>query len=101
MQDGATPHRTIPVFSLLNQTFHGRVLGLGYPSKYDCGFNWPPFSPDINPCNYFLWGFLKNQVYKQQFDTIADLKAAIQNKSSIIKPTVLESVSVVNLHYLF
>ena len=30
MQNGATPHRTKPVFSLLNRTFHGRVPGLGY-----------------------------------------------------------------------
>ena len=43
MRDGATSHRTKPVFSLLNKTFHERVLGLGYPSKYGCGFHWPPF----------------------------------------------------------
>ena len=84
--------RTKPECSLLNKTFHGRVLNLDYPSKYGCGFDWHPFSPDIDPCNYFLWGFLKDQVYRQQFETIADLKAAIQNKISIIKLTVLESV---------
>ena len=31
-------------------------------------------------------------MYKQQFETIDDLKAAIQKKISIIKPTILESV---------
>ena len=31
-------------------------------------------------------------MHRQQFDTIVDLKAAIQNKISIIEPTVLESV---------
>ena len=92
MQNGATPHRTKPVSSLLNRSFGGRLLGLGYLSEYGCGFNWPPFSLDINPCGYLLRGFLKDHVYRQQFETIADLKAAIQNKSSIIKPTVLESV---------
>ena len=60
MRDGATSHRTKPVFSLLNKTFHERVLGLGYPSKYGCGFDWPPFFPDINPCDHFLWGFLED-----------------------------------------
>ena len=30
-------------------------------------------------------------MYRQQFETIADLKAAIQNNISINKPTVLES----------
>ena len=77
MQNGAIPHRTKPVFSLSNQTFHERVLSLGYALKYGCGFDWPTFSPDINPCDYFLWGYLKDQVYKPQFQTIADLKDAI------------------------
>ena len=62
MQDGATPHRTKPVFFLLNKTFRGRALGLGYPSKHGCGFDWPTFSPDINLCNYVLSEFLKDQV---------------------------------------
>ena len=43
-------------------------------------------------CDYFLWGFLKDRVYRQRFETITGLKVAIQNKISIIKPTVLESV---------
>ena len=59
---------------------------------YGCVINWPSFSPDINPYDHFLSGFLKDQMYRQQFETIADLKAAIKNKISIIKPTVLESV---------
>ena len=48
MQNGATPHRTKPVFSSLNEKFHGRVPCLDYLSEYGCGFNWPPYSPDIN-----------------------------------------------------
>ena len=82
MQDGTTPDRTKPVFSLLNKMFHETVLGLGYQSKYGYGVDWPPFSPNINPCDYFLWGFLKDQVYRQQFKTIADLKAVIKKKES-------------------
>ena len=76
MQNGATPSYK-QVFSLLNKTFHGRVLGFDYRSKYGYGFDWPPFSADINPFNYFLRGFIKDQVYRQEFKTIADLKAVI------------------------
>ena len=48
MQDGATRHRIKPVFSLLNKTLHGRVLGLGYPPKYMSGVSiGPRFSPYI------------------------------------------------------
>ena len=80
MQDGATSQRT------------KRFLDLGYPSKYSWGFDWPLFSPDINLCDYFLRGSLEDLVYRQQFEIIADSKAAIKNKISIIKSTVLESV---------
>jgi hypothetical protein len=24
---------------------------------------WPPSSPDLNPCDFFLWGHLKQLVY--------------------------------------
>ena len=57
MQDGATPHRTKLEFSLLNKTFHEGVLGLGYPSKYGCGFAWILIQAIISPN---IWGFLKN-----------------------------------------
>jgi len=24
---------------------------------------WPPLSPDLTPCDFFLWGFVKDSVY--------------------------------------
>jgi hypothetical protein len=24
---------------------------------------WPPHSPDLNPCDFYLWGMLKDKVY--------------------------------------
>lgn len=64
MQDGAMPHRTGEVMELLDEHFHGRVIGLGYPSRFGGGLEWPPYSPDLNPCDFFLWGYLKDNVYK-------------------------------------
>jgi hypothetical protein len=26
-------------------------------------FAWPPRSPDATPCDFFLWGYVKDQVY--------------------------------------
>ena len=26
---------------------------------------WPPQSPDLNPCDFYLWGYLKSVVYNQ------------------------------------
>jgi len=25
--------------------------------------SWPPRSPDLTPCDFFLWGYLKERVY--------------------------------------
>jgi hypothetical protein len=26
-------------------------------------FAWPPRSPDLTPCDFFLWGYVKDRVY--------------------------------------
>ena len=39
---------------------------------------WPPRSPDLAPCYYFFWGYLKSIVYKNEYRTIDDLKKKIK-----------------------
>jgi hypothetical protein len=36
---------------------------------------WPPRSPDMNPCIYFLWDFLKDHVYGTNRYTVQELQA--------------------------
>jgi len=38
---------------------------------------WLPHSPDLNPPDFYLWGYLKDRVYGNNPQTIPDLKAAI------------------------
>lgn len=80
MQDGALPHRTNDVFQLLDDHFAGRVLGLGYSSRHNGGIDWAPYSPDLNPCDFFLWGYLKDKVYCNNPKTIDDLKENIKKE---------------------
>ena len=41
--------------SRLNDVFgHNHVVGLGHDVE------WPPRSPDLTPCDFFLWGYLRN-----------------------------------------
>ena len=54
MEDGAMPHRTKEVFEILFQMFCYRVIGLGYPKFANGGMEWPPYSPDLNPLDYFF-----------------------------------------------
>jgi len=37
--------------------------GIWFQEYFECEWSWPPCSPDMNPCHYFLWGYLKNQMY--------------------------------------
>ena len=39
---------------------------------------WPPRSPDITPCDFFLWGYVKDRVFVPLLPRdLADLKARI------------------------
>jgi hypothetical protein len=46
---------------------------------------WPPRSPDATPCDFFLWGFVKDQVYVPPLPTnISELKVGIRTAIAII-----------------
>ncbi|GBM19859.1 hypothetical protein AVEN_186136-1 [Araneus ventricosus] len=38
---------------------------------------WPPRSPDITPCDFWLWGFLKDTIYRKRAASLPDLKDSI------------------------
>ena len=35
--------------------------------------NWPARSPDLAPCDFFLWGYLKAKVYINRPNTLEDI----------------------------
>ena len=92
MQDGALPHRTHQVMELLDEHFHGRVLGLGYQEKFGRGLDWAPYGPDLNPCDFFLWGYLKEKVYRDNPRTMDALKDSITREINAIDQETLKNV---------
>jgi hypothetical protein len=82
-QDGATPHAANIVQKWLSDRFKDRFID---KSK------WPPRSPDINPCDFFLWGHLKSRVYNPLPSTIDDLKSNIEREIKNIDQKTLNSV---------
>ena len=62
-------------------------------SKIECVFHdrtisrdlWPARSPDMTPCDFYLWGRLKNAVYKTNPCTLKELKHDIHNEINNIK----------------
>ncbi|GBL99571.1 hypothetical protein AVEN_68835-1 [Araneus ventricosus] len=69
MQDGAPPNIATPVKQLLNLHFgNDRIISCHFPTAL------PPRSPDLNPCDFWLWGYLKDVVYGGPIANFAELK---------------------------
>jgi len=60
--DGALPHIHRQVTEFLNQYLLQRWIGRGTDDDQIL-FAWPPRSTDANPCYFFLWSYVKDQVY--------------------------------------
>lgn len=93
MQDGARPHRTEAVFHFLDEYFDDRVIALKYSTFQGKGMDWPPYSPDLTPCDYFLWGTLKDIVYCNNPSTLEELEEAICQACVSISGDTLQRVT--------
>ena len=61
-QDGALPHFHFDVRAHLNVNLPG--CWIGRASHTDSPLlPWPPRSPDLRPCSFFLWGYIKDRVH--------------------------------------
>ena len=79
-QDGATCHTADATMDILHERFEGMVIS----RRGDV--NWPPRSCDLTPLDFFLWGFLKSQVYANKPQSTDALKANITNAIAQIQP---------------
>ena len=70
-QDGATPHTAVETRKLLSEKFEDRLISL------KASHIWAPHSPDLSPLDFFLWGYAKDNVYKNKPTSISELKQEI------------------------
>lgn len=94
MQDGARSHRTEQVFDILEEQFDHRLIALDY--RLPGRITWPPFSSDLNIRDFFLWGCLKDRIYKKPVASLIDLKGRIESEiqninSSGVLPSVVNN----------
>ena len=66
--------------------FTGRLISL----RGDV--DWPARSPDLSPCDVFLWGYLKEKVFKHRPRSLEDLKESIQQEIDSILPELTRRV---------
>nr|XP_015839914.1 PREDICTED: uncharacterized protein LOC107398877 [Tribolium castaneum] len=90
MQDGAPPHYAVDVRQWLQQHFAGRWIGRGNEAPHF----WPPRSSDLNPLDFYLWGTIKQEVYKIPVENLEDLMARVNRITTEMKnsPATLEPV---------
>ena len=79
VQDGAPAHRLVAVRERLRELFGQRVIALYH------NVEWSPRSPDLTPCDFFLWGYLKSKVYTSPPVDLADLQYRISNEVDALR----------------
>ena len=88
-QDGCPIHYTKPVISYLTTTFKDRWIGRAGVAP----ITWPVRSPDLTPLDFYLWGYLKQRVYKfKNKRNLKSLKCNIQSEVAQIPRSHFDNV---------
>ena len=85
-QDGATAHTAKQYLTSLRGQFKGRLI-----SRFG-DVPWPPRSPDLTVPDYYLWGYPKDNVYRNKPKTVHDLKRNITEMIHGISEETLQTV---------
>jgi len=88
-QDGALPHFNFDVCAHLSANLSSCCIG--HASHSDSPLlPWPPRSPDLTPCNFFLWGYVKDHLYVPP----------VPHDSPQLRPRIVEAVAAINCQML-
>lgn len=85
-QDGAPAHYHHQVRQYLDNWMGNRWIGRRGPVA------WPARSPDLTPLDFFLWGYVKQEVYKEIPTTQENMKNRIRHVFRSIQPQTLQDV---------
>ena len=79
-QDSAPAHKSKETQAWLQKEFYDSV-----PFSH-----WPPFSPDLNPLDYFVWSYVENITNLTSHNTKISLIAAIRRVFAELPPALVE-----------
>lgn len=89
--DGALAHNGRIVKDWLNNNYPERWIGrINNDNNQELipgvgPFPWPPRSPDLNPLDYCVWGYLKEKVYFSPVQTREELVLRIEDATNSLK----------------
>ncbi|GBO43071.1 hypothetical protein AVEN_48071-1 [Araneus ventricosus] len=72
--------------SSVQQCIRQQVIGYG-----GC-VEWPPRSTDLNPLDFFLWGYIKQRMYATPPPTLQELRNRITDACASVSPAMLYNV---------
>ena len=81
------------VINFLNEHFDDPVIALDYLTHAGSGMDLPSCSSDMNPCDFFLWGHLKDDAYRHNPEAIEQLEQYICSACETIGSETFEWVS--------
>jgi hypothetical protein len=84
-------HTARSAMLVLNKMFPAHVISRRGNTE------WPARLPNLNACDFFLWGYLKSKVYEKKPRTTVDLEQNIRDEVAAISPTKLAATSDVEL----
>jgi hypothetical protein len=92
-QQGRSPaHFHCEARQNLNTVLPGRWIGHAFGNNQPLML-WPPRSPDITPCDFFLWGYVKDQVFIPPLPHMTLLTiAAVKNIDAPMLTRVLQEL---------
>ena len=91
-QDGAPPHWKLTVQDYLNDKLPKRWIWHA-GGKDNAMLKWPPCSPDLTLCDFFLWGYVKSLVYIPSLPAnVNKLKQRITIALKTVTPDMLHHV---------
>ena len=79
------PHWGLIVCDILNKTFPNQWIGRNGPTS------WPPRSPDITSLDFFLWGYVKDRVYRTPVRDVETFQSRIIDVFATVNEEMLEN----------
>ena len=86
-QDGAPAHTSRMAMEFLKNRFPNRLI-----SK-NSDFLWPPRSLDLNPLDFFFWGFMKQKIKEANPRSLDEIKTSIASFVNSITEEMLQRVN--------